>query len=242
MQFCGAEVSQSLDFETISISMEDYVKKVKPISIAKHRKTMSDDPCNDVEKKQLRALIGAVAWPANQCLPQASASTSLLQASMASPCVKDINEANKFLRYLKEATKGFKLNINSHGTLENVRFGVYTDAAWAVRPDSTSQGGYLLFVGVCYEADGGGLVLEETTKNLPKFSLGRIPGSNTSHRCSGMDKGVLGSNGMAWNFYRGGRDHEEGRKFTGFGGCEGFVRCSAQLGTWSEAFGEEDGH
>ena len=120
MQFCGAEVSQSLDFETISISMEDYVKKVKPISIAKHRKTMSDDPCNDVEKKQLRALIGAVAWPANQCLPQASASTSLLQASMASPCVKDINEANKFLRYLKEATKGFKLNINSHGTLENV--------------------------------------------------------------------------------------------------------------------------
>ena len=155
MQFCGAEVSQSLDFETISISMEDYVKKVKPISIAKHRKTMSDDPCNDVEKKQLRALIGAVAWPANQCLPQASASTSLLQASMASPCLKDINGANKFLRYLKEATKGFKLNINSHGTLENVRFGVYTDAAWAVRPDSTSQGGYLLFVGGHEEIEAG---------------------------------------------------------------------------------------
>ena len=75
MQLCGAEVCQSLDFETISISMDDYVKSVKPISIAKHRKTMSDDPCNEVEKKQLRALIGAVAWPANQCLPQASATT-----------------------------------------------------------------------------------------------------------------------------------------------------------------------
>lgn len=155
MQFCGAEVCQSLDFETMSISMEDYVKSVKPISIAKHRKTMSDDPCNEVEKKQLRALIGAVAWPANQCLPQASATTSLLQASMASPCVKDINEANKFLRYLKEATKGFKLNINRHGNLENMRFGAYTDAAWAVRPDSTSQGGYLLFVAGHEEIEAG---------------------------------------------------------------------------------------
>ncbi len=155
MQFCGAEVTQSLDFETISISMDDYVKSVKPISIAKHRKTMSEDPCNENEKKQLRALIGAVAWPANQCLPQASASTSLLQASMASPCIKDINDANKFLRYLKEATRGFKLKVNRHGSMEDLRFGIYTDAAWAVRPDSTSQGGYLLFVANNEEIEAG---------------------------------------------------------------------------------------
>ena len=155
MQFCGAELSQSLDFETISISMEDYVKSVKPISMAKHRKTMSDDPCSEVEKRQLRALIGAVAWPVNQCLPQASASTSLLQASMASPSVKDVNDANKFLRYLKEATKGFKLSVNRHGNLEDVRFGVYTDAAWAVRPDYTSQGGYMIFVAGHEEIEAG---------------------------------------------------------------------------------------
>ena len=148
-------MNQSLDFETISISLEDYVKSIKPRSIAKHRKTMSDDPCHESVKKQLRALIGAVAWPANQCLPQASASTSLLQASMASPCIKDINDANKFLRYLKEATKGFKLKINRHGSMEDLRFGVYTDAAWAARPDSTSQGGYLLFVASHEEIEAG---------------------------------------------------------------------------------------
>ena len=52
MTFCGAEVGQSLDFTTVSISLADYVKQVKPISIDKHRKTMVDDVCNDVEKKQ----------------------------------------------------------------------------------------------------------------------------------------------------------------------------------------------
>ena len=139
----------------MSISMEEYIKRLKPISIAKHRETMSEDPCNEPEKKQVRALIGAVAWPANQCFPQASASTSLLQASMSSPCVQDINDANKFLRYLREATKGFKLNINRHESMESVRFGIYTDAAWAVRPDSTSQGGYLLFVAGYEEIEAG---------------------------------------------------------------------------------------
>ena len=179
MQFCGAELSQSLDFETISISMEEYIKRVKPISIAKHRKTMSEDPCNESEKKQLRALIGAVAWPANQCLPQASASTSLLQASMASPCVKDINDANKFLRYLKEATKGFKLNINRHGSVESVRFGIYTDAAWAVRPDSTSQGGYLLFV-AGYEEIEAGYAMKLSIMDWSSKKLQRICRSSLS--------------------------------------------------------------
>ena len=36
-----------------------------------------------------------------------------------------------------------------------MRSGVYTDAAWAVRPDSTSQGGYLLFVGGHEEIEAG---------------------------------------------------------------------------------------
>ena len=43
-------------------------------------------------------------------------------------------------------------------------------------------------------------MLEETTKDLSKLSFGGISGSNTGHRCTGMDKGVLGSNVAAWNF------------------------------------------
>ena len=146
MTFCGAEVEQSLDFTAVSISMADYVKRVKPISIDKHRKTMVGDACNDVEKKQLRAIVGAMAWPGNQCLPQVSATCSLLQAAVSSPTVADLIEANRGLKFLKEVGKEFKLSINRHCNLQDLRFGVYADAAWAVRPDSASQGGHLVFL------------------------------------------------------------------------------------------------
>lgn len=146
MTFCGAEVEQSLDYETISISMHDYVKRVKPITVDKNRKTMVGDLCNDVEKKQLRAIVGAMAWPANQCLPQIAATCSLLQAAVSSPVVSDLLEANKGLRFLKDIAKEYKLCIHKHCKIEDLRFGVYADAAWAVRPDSASQGGYLIFL------------------------------------------------------------------------------------------------
>ena len=130
MTFCGAEVGQSLDFTTVSISLADYVKQVKPISIDKHRKTMVDDVCNDVEKKQLRAIVEAMAWPGDQCLPQIAATCSLLQAAVSSPTVSDLLEANGGLRFLKEVGRGFKLNIDKHYcSLRDLRFGVYADAA-----------------------------------------------------------------------------------------------------------------
>lgn len=124
----------------------DYVKRVKPITLDKHRKTMVGDVYNNVEKKQLRAIVGAMAWPGNQCLPQIAATCSLLQAAVSSPTVADLLEANSGLRFLKEIGKDFKLMIHKNCEIQSLRFGVYADAAWAVRPDSASQGGYLMLL------------------------------------------------------------------------------------------------
>ena len=155
MEFCGAEVEQSLDYETVQISMAEYVRKVKPLTIDKNRKTMSGDPCTANAQRQLRAIVGAMAWPANQCLPQTSATCSLLQASVANPTVSDLSEANKGLRFMKDVGKDYKLQIHNHGSLESLRFAVYADAAWAVRPDDTSQGGYIIFIASKEEINEG---------------------------------------------------------------------------------------
>ena len=101
------------------------------------------------EQRSLRAIVGAMAWPANQCVPQISATCSLLQAAVSSAKVMDLIEANKGLRFLKEVATDFKLQIHRHGETSELRFGVYSDAAWAVRPDTTSQGGYLMVLGFC---------------------------------------------------------------------------------------------
>jgi hypothetical protein len=146
IRFCGASVEQSLNNDCISISMKEYVKKVHPLTVEKTRKTMVNDPCDEKEQRGLRALVGALAWPANQGLPQLSASVSILQASTSKPQVKDLLEANKALRFAKNVSQDYKMKLYQHSErLEDVKFSVYTDAAWSVRPDGSSQGGFLIF-------------------------------------------------------------------------------------------------
>ena len=148
-------MQQSLDNSVLSINLREYIHRIKPISLEKPRKTMSQDPCNQKEHKQLRALIGALAWPSNQCMPQLSASISLLQAHANSPTVGNIAEANKLLRFAKEIAKDYNMVIRRHCDLCYLRIGAYTDAAWAVRPDGSSQGGLLLFISSAEELATG---------------------------------------------------------------------------------------
>ena len=110
MRFCGAELQQSPDLEILTVSLKEYVHKIKPLSLEKSRKTMVDDYCNEKEHRLLRALVGAMSWPVTQCLPQA-ATISILQANINRPTVKDMLEANKFLRFMKEVVKDYVFTI-----------------------------------------------------------------------------------------------------------------------------------
>ena len=146
MRFCGLEIQQSEDLELIPLSLQEYINKIKPLTLEKTRKTMVEDPCTEKKHRQLRALVGAMSWPVTQCVPQAAASISLLQAHINKPSVKDMLEANKCLRFLKEAVKNYVFKIRRRGDLADLRLGVYSDAVWSVRPDGSSQGGMLMFI------------------------------------------------------------------------------------------------
>ena len=146
--FCGLQVEQSMGHDVIGMSLKKYVHSVKPITLDKARKLQPGDQLEETEVAKLRSLLGALAWPATQCLPMLSASVSLLQASMSSPTVADIIEANKTLRFAKECVDRYVWKMHDHvsGNLAKLVFGVYSDAAWAVRPDGASQGGYVIFI------------------------------------------------------------------------------------------------
>ena len=156
--FCGAELQQSLDYSTISVSLANYVQKVKPISLDKSRKTMTESPCDEREHRQFRALIGALAWPAHQSIPELCASVSILQASASNPCVGDLNQANKLLRFAKEVSKDHQLYMRGSCAFSELCIGAYTDAAWAVRPDGSSQGGLLVFICSHQELESGSMM------------------------------------------------------------------------------------
>ena len=126
IRFCGADVEQSLANDSLTISMKEYVKRVHPITIEKSRKAMPNEPCDEKEHRCLRALVGAFAWPANQCMPQLSASVSILQASVAKPQIKDVNESNKLLRFAKNVAQEYKMKMIKHAyQMKDVKFSVF---------------------------------------------------------------------------------------------------------------------
>lgn len=126
---------------------------MKPLTI-KRRESPNDEPrpLDPGERRQFMGLVGAMQWPAAQSMPHAAASISILQAKAATATAADAAEANKTLRFLKE-NSDIPMKFSRVAEDDNeFRLGVYTDASWASRPDSSSQGGYYVFV-----LDQGGL-------------------------------------------------------------------------------------
>ena len=145
---------------------------------------MTEDLCTEKEYRQLRALVGAMSWPVTQCVPQAAATISLLQAHINKPAVKDMLEANKCLRFLKEAVKTYVFKIRRHGDLADLRLGVYCDAAWSVRPDGSSQGGM------------DRLGKQEIGANVQELAFGRSTVCNDCSGRIGVGQGVLCRDGQ----------------------------------------------
>ena len=55
----------------------------------------------------------------------------------------DVQKANKLIR---PAQRDEALPIHIHAIpLDQLNFGVFSDAAWGVRPDGSSQGGFLVY-------------------------------------------------------------------------------------------------
>jgi hypothetical protein len=143
-EYCGA-VLKRLVTGDIVMTLEKYIKGIKPITIEKSRAKEPTAPVTQAERRQLRGLLGAMAWPTNQAAPHGQCSVSLLQG-MNEPTVATLQEANKLLRFLK-TNADVAIRIKRIATrMSDVVFVLLTDAAWAVRADGSSQGGYTILL------------------------------------------------------------------------------------------------
>ena len=133
-------MTQALDSATVTFDLQKYIHQLKPLNIEKARKAQPNDKATPKKQSQLKGLLGGLAWPTNQTQPHLAASVSLAQAASASATVSELLEGNKTLRYAKESSDVY-LVLRGHGRLEEIRFGIYSDASWCTRPDGSSQGG-----------------------------------------------------------------------------------------------------
>ena len=100
------------------------------------------DPLNAKDTTQLRGLLGSLQWPAVQSSPHLQASASLLAGQVSAGNVETLNEANRLLRFAK-ANSDVKLEYKAICPLEDLRLVCSFDAAFGIRRDGASQGGYV---------------------------------------------------------------------------------------------------
>ena len=102
LRFTGRTVTQDQKTHEIELTQKGYFDEVQPIPIDKKRKAQPEAPLTAHETKQLRSLIGKLAWPARETMPQIAFDVSEAQQKMAEPVVARLLEINALLRKAKK--------------------------------------------------------------------------------------------------------------------------------------------
>ena len=141
LEYCGATIEKGSD-GTLKLNHSSYLKKVKPLTLAKHLGPESE--LSSQEATALRGLLGALQWPAVQSSPHLQASTSIYSGSVSRGLVKTALEANRLLKFAKENSDvGL---VYAPLDLGEMRIVTAFDASFGCRPDGSSQGGFVVML------------------------------------------------------------------------------------------------
>ena len=152
---CGVLVEQT---ETgFMLSQPDYLNAVNEIHVTRPRWNDPSAPITPQELFQLRSVLGALSWHANQVAPVWSAPVGMLLSRIHQGTVQEIIETNKLLQKAK-LSQHQKLYIHKQDVTRPL-LAAWADAPDASRPDGSSTKG--VFIGW-------------TTENLEKGDLSRI--------------------------------------------------------------------
>lgn len=168
--YCGSVLEKKKDMMTMSF--EAYLKKICPVTITKGR-----DPkaaLNDGEKTRSRGLLGALQWPGGQGVPALMASTSLLAGDLPTGDSEVMTSLNKALRFAKETSKYPMLFPKVADHFEELALVCFCDAAFGVRKDYHSQGGYTCWSSrtrrCCMVRNADSAALHGDPSNFPEFA------------------------------------------------------------------------
>ena len=137
---CGVLIEQQES--SFLLSQPEYLDSVSEIHINRARWNEPAAPVTPHELYQLRSVLGALSWHANQVAPQWSAAVGMLLSKTCKGSVQEIIDANKLLRKAKMGQHQ-KLRIHGFGSAKPV-LAAWADAADSHRPDGGSTKGILV--------------------------------------------------------------------------------------------------
>ena len=93
--------------------------------------------------KSLRGINGSLQWLSTNSRDDLAAKVPLSASETANPTIESLQQANKIVR---QAHPDDPLPFHIHAIpFDLLNFGVFSDSAWGVISDGSSQGGYLVY-------------------------------------------------------------------------------------------------
>ena len=137
--FVGRHIVQNED-HSISVDQAAYVAEVPLTKTKKEPDTKLEDHPELVT--EFRSGIGSLQWLAGTTRGDIAADTSLLQKPPKDLTVKDLDEVNSVLRYVRATNSAYFKVVPVN--LDDLVFVCYGDSGWANAPNSKSQGGLVV--------------------------------------------------------------------------------------------------
>ena len=189
IKYCGGVIEFNNGY--VETSYEDYIKKLCPMTLRKGRP--AEQPLDDAEKSKARGMIRALQWLAGQGVPSLAASVSIQAGDLAGGDGKVLLELDKTLRFAKSVAHN-KMRFlalpenNKAQDIDDLAIVMYVDAAFDVRKDHGSQGGYVIVMGHHSVLKGN----KVPTSTLPwkSFKLARVCRSSLAAECQALSTGL----------------------------------------------------
>ena len=134
--FCGCELKQSLDY-SITLQQERYACGINEVNTSQKRKQQKDEALSPEDKRQFRAVLGAVSWRGTQSAPWLCASVSWLQGAFVSATMEDLCFLNKLVRLQRQHCEQ---PLVFQSGIDKPLLVTFCDASWASWKDGSSQG------------------------------------------------------------------------------------------------------
>ena len=155
-EFCQCGVTIKRTEEGFELSQPQYVAGISEIPVSASRRKNQEESTSEQEKTQLRALLGALSWHAQQVAPHIAAGVSLLLSDVACSTVQTIIKANTLLHHTK-ARKEHKMLIHRFHDREKLALYGWVDAASQNRPDGGSTQGICAGLGGIMDGEVGSI-------------------------------------------------------------------------------------
>ena len=150
IMFCGCEMRQKAD-GTIILNQERYACGITEVQLSQARRYEKDQQLTPEERRQFRAVLGALSWRATQSAPWLCASVSYLQGTYSTATVEELCLLNKLVRLQRQYCE---VPLQFQAGISRPILVTFCDASWASRKDGSSQGGMLTLLADAAILDG----------------------------------------------------------------------------------------